>query len=446
MPDLFSPLGALPKFGAGVGLHRVAWLLEELRASDWFRQLDAVRVTGSNGKGSVCAMLASILRALGVTQGLYTSPHLFTFNERFGLNGRAAADEELAPSLEWLLARLASYQRAWPADRPGAFEAFTALALHYYSRQAPEALVVEAGIGGRYDATRVIPGQWVGLTSLELEHAALLGSRLELIAYDKADLCPEGGTLVTGPLDPEVGRRLRAYCALRGVRLVDTTLISRVDGWRYASTAMLVDLQVEELAWRELEIGLQGRHQVANAIVAITLARGWTRRHRPELGDAAFRRGVAQGLARVAWPGRFQRIGSQPETWVDVGHTPDAMERLVETAREVIGARPVVLVTGVSEDKPAEGILARLAPLAATVVCTRAHHKGRSVASIAEAVARHAPQAVLHRVEQVERALELGQRLASEQGGVVLVAGSLFLAAEAMQAARGRDPQALRFF
>ena len=444
MSDPLSLLGALPRFGAGVGLHRVAWFAEACSSTPWLAQLDAIKVTGSNGKGSVCAMLASMLGALGITRGLYTSPHLLKLGERFGLNGRAATDHDLAPSLAWFQEQHAVYARRFPADSLSAFEALTAIALHYYARHAPATLVAEAGIGGRYDSTRMIPGQWVGLVSLDLEHAALLGDRLELIAYDKADLCPEGGTLVTGRLDPEIVRRLRAYCEMRRVRLIDSSRASRYQRLRYTATSMRLDLQLGDMRWHDLEIGLQGRHQIDNAAVAITLLRGWTQRHRPDLGDAGFGQGVAQGLATVDWPGRFQRIQTGPAVYVDVGHTPAAIDRLVETTRDVLGGDRVVLVVGVSSDKEVEAIVTRLLPLAEVVICTRARHQGSAVASIAEIVERHAAHTPLHRAERLEDALALARDLALQQHRSVLVAGSLFLAVEALQVASGAVPQAWR--
>src|SRR5512146_1670875 len=193
-PNPFARLSHLKKMGNGVGLHRISWLVSDLLARPWLANLQSIRVTGSNGKGSVCAMLDSIFEALGIERGLYISPHLVRFNERFSLNGNLISDEELMAAIDWFLAREREYSGSYPDDSIGLFEAYTAIALQYFDHHKPDVLVAEAGIGGRYDATRVIPGNLVGLTSLDLEHADLLGNSLELIAYDKADLCPTGGT------------------------------------------------------------------------------------------------------------------------------------------------------------------------------------------------------------------------------------------------------------
>ena len=189
---------ALPKFGAGIGLHRMRWALEQLPDRAWLENLDAIKVTGSKGKGSTASICAAILRQLGFTTGLYTSPHLYRFNERIKTGQRDILDEELAIAWEWFKAVKMDYERLHPNDSFGAFEACTAVAARHFANQRVEALVVESGIGGRYDPARTIPGRTAALTSVELEHVNLLGDRTELIAYDKADLCPPHGTLLAG--------------------------------------------------------------------------------------------------------------------------------------------------------------------------------------------------------------------------------------------------------
>lgn len=441
-----TPLISIPKFGTGVGLHRLAWACAPLYAAGWLAGLDAIRVTGSNGKGSVSAMTAAVLQALGVSCGLYTSPHLYEFNERIVLNGQPISDADLADATAWFQERQQEYARLHPEDHFGAFEAFTAVALYYYSQQAPQALVAEAGIGGRYDSTRLIPGRLVGLASVDLEHTQLLGSTLELIAYDKADLCPPGGTLVAGDLEADLLRRLESYCALRGVELVSSAAVARVERVGFAGGSMQLDLQVDGLAFPGLEVSLQGYHQVNNAILAILLARRWQQAHLPGVAEARFKAAVYAGLAGVLWPGRFEQVNVDPPVYIDVGHTPAAIDLLVRSARAVLGEQPVLLVTGVSKDKEVERIVARLLPLASGVVCTRAYHKGSPVEAIRAVVGQHAPHLPAFSYPTIDAAMGFAVDYARERGMVVLVAGGLFLAIEARQALVGEDPQELAFF
>lgn len=446
VPDSLGPLFALPKFGSGVGLHRMLGLCDEVLEGEWARGLDAIKVTGSNGKGSVCAMTAAILGALGVATGVYTSPHLLRFHERIALAGEPIADGDLDAAARWCVERCERYRREHPDDAIGAFEAFTALALHHYASKRPEALVVEAGIGGRYDSTRVVPGQITALTSLDLEHTAALGSTLEMIAYDKADLCPAGGALVVGPIDPEVLRRLRAYARVRGIEVIAAEERSTAGGIRFEGGRMIVDLEVDGLRLGELMVALPGHHQVANATVAIMLALRWMARHRPETTAREREAAIRNGLAAVRWPGRFERVCEAPEVIIDVGHSPDAIAKLITTVRAALAGRRILLVTGVSHDKAVEPIVEQLVTVADRVIATRAHHKGAPVERIAGIVRRAAPGIPCTAEATIEGAMARAIEHARREGMTVLVAGGLFLAIEAMVAARGEDPRALRFF
>ena len=445
-PEIVSTLLAIPKFGAGVGLHRMLWLTQDLRATHWLTNLDAIKVTGSNGKGSVCAMVSSILQALEIQAGQYISPHLLRFNERMSINGNYIADHELAEALDWFLARQAEYAQHYPADTIGAFESFTAMALYHFTQHQPQALIVEAGIGGRYDSTRIVPGKLVGLPSLDLEHTELLGHTLELIAYDKTDLCPEHGTLVIGHIDSEVLRRLKAYCELRHITPVSTDETCSLHRTEFTANEMVIDVEIDGVRYNDLRISLQGQHQIVNAMVAVLLARKWIEQHDPQLAGAKFNAAVYQGLDQARNMGRFQKIGSDPAVFVDVGHSPGAIECLLETVHRVIGDQPILLVTGVSYNKEVEQIVARLVQVASAVICTRAYHRGSPVADILAVVKRHRSDLPIFEAGTIEQAVALAREMAIERKMTVLVAGGLFLAIEAMQAWAGEDPQALQFF
>ncbi len=444
--EIVSTLLAIPKFGAGVGLHRMLWLTQDLRVTHWLTNLDAIKVTGSNGKGSVCAMVSSILQALELQVGQYISPHLIRFNERISINGNHISDHELAETLDWFLAQQAEYSRQYPSDTIGAFESFTAMGLYHFVQLQPHALVVEAGIGGRYDSTRIVPGKLVGLPSLDLEHTELLGHTLELIAYDKADLCPEQGTLVIGHIDNDVLRRLKAYCELRHITPVSTDETCILHRTEFVANVMVVDIDIDGVRYNDLRIGLQGHHQIINAAVAVLLARKWIEQHYPQLAGAKFNAAVYQGLAQVRNMGRFQKIGSLPDIFVDVGHSPGAIDCLIETVHSVIRDQPILLVTGVSYNKEVEQIVSRLLQVASAVICTRAYHRGSPVADIAAVVKKHRSDLPTFEADTIEQAVALARDMTIDRKMTVLVAGGLFLAIEAMQSLAGEDPQALRFF
>jgi dihydrofolate synthase/folylpolyglutamate synthase len=436
----------LPKFGRGSGLARTAALARPLLESPWGRALDALKVTGSNGKGSVAAMLAAMLAELGIDAGLTTSPHLFAFNERMAVRGQAVSSAELEAAWPAVEARAGAWQTRHPGDDVGAFEAITALALEVFARAGVRTVVAEAGIGGRHDPTRVIPGRVCALTSLDLEHTALLGTTLAEIACDKADLCPEGGTLVAAVSDGEASERLAAHCRARGVALVDALARGRVTRSAYGGDMMTVDLEIDGDAWRGVDLALRGAHQAHNALVAVLALREWLRAHEPSLPAARFEDAARRGLARVRWPGRFERVRRAPDVFADVGHTPEALRALAATVRAALPGRRVLLVAGVSHDKDAGGILAPLAALADEAVCTQAHHKGRAAEDVYAIVRRLRPELPATVESDVAAAVASACERAAAESFTVLVAGGLFLAAEATYALRGGDPRTLRFF
>ena len=444
--DLQEALLSIPKSGKGIGLHRMVALCSSLAATSWMKELDAIKVTGSNGKGSVSVMIARVLSELGISTGLYTSPHLFEFNERIVINDEPISNSDLAAAFEWFCRQRDDYQQRFPTDTVGAFEAFTAMALYHFSNKKPRTIVSEAGIGGRFDSTRIIPGRLVGLTSLDLEHTDLLGNTLELIAYDKADLCPDGGVIVTGVSDSSILRRLRAYCDLRSVTLQPTSEHSEVRKVSFGESHMELDLEFDGLRLDGLQVSLQGVHQVTNVVVAILLVQEWLKRHEPSLLGEQFENALRQGMKSLHWPGRFERIQQNPDFYIDVGHSPDAIKSLVKTVGMALKGKRIVLVTGVSYDKDVEGILKELLPIAAAVICTRAYHKGSVVEDILRIVRKTVTDIPTFAEPTIEEAVAHAVDYAREHNMTVLVGGGLFLSMEAAQALRGKNPQDLHFF
>lgn len=445
-PDPARALLARPKHGAGLGLHRMLAARDALgRAHEELRRLDAIKITGSNGKGSVCAMVAAILGAVDVRVGLYTSPHLHRVHERIVVDGRPIGDDELRRSHAWFEALRAEHLRAHPGDDFGAFEAMTAVALHRFARAEVETVVAEAGIGGRYDATRVIPGRTCGLVSVDLEHTALLGGTEEQIAFDKADLCPPGGTLVVGRLHAELRRRLEAYGRLRTVAVQGIDERARVEVVAEGLPGTTVRLWVDELVIPELVIPAAGRHQVDNAALAVALAHDWLRRHRPGLAPDRLVAAIQRAFGGLRLPGRLELVGEDPPAVIDVGHTPAAVASVARTLAPLLGPAKAVLVVGVSHDREPEALLGPLVPLAAHVICTRAHHRGGDPARVEAVLAERWP-GVPRRVEAtIEAAMRRAVEMARAQGRTVVVAGGLFVAMEAKAVLCGRDPQAIAF-
>lgn len=398
-----------PKFGAGLGLHRVAAIAEALNLDlAGFGECGCV-ITGSNGKGSVAAMAASILTASGARVGRFTSPHLLSICERFAINGADIAADDLTRHWRRIEAAAEAYMRAAPGDQLGGFEFLFLVAASWFAEQGCTHTVWEAGIGGRYDPTRLVRPRRAALVSLDLEHTALLGDTLELIAFDKLDAAPPGARVFIGESAHPLRARIGAYCALRDLAPI----------YPAASSAFAPPLA--------------GPHQVNNTAIAVALAADMA-----ALAPGA----IEAGLAATRWPGRLETISRDPPIVIDVGHTPEAI-RLARAGFDAMHA-PAVLVCGASRDKPADAILAHLAPGFRTIVCTEARHKGRRAAEIADLARRANPAAEIVSAGPVRQAYQAARRIAGS--APIYVAGGLFLAAEFKAAHIGEDPDALYFF
>ena len=435
----------LPKYGDGVCLARMAELLDALAVDRARLQRISVVVTGSNGKGSTAAFCAAIGRAYGLRTGLFTSPHLYRFNERFAVDGVSIGDDDLTRLVARIEAAMAGISRR-RGEKFGAFEAMFALACVYFGERDCAFAVFEAGIGGRYDPVRLVGALATSVTSVDYEHVELLGHSLELIASVKSDACAAQGTIVYG----ENCRSLRAHLieynrhrAIASLFVRDQIGISRET---VLPPVQRFDFRFGDCEFRSLDIGLQGTFQFNNAAIAIALFLLWLERVRPADTPAAIETAVRSGLREVRWPGRLEIISREPLTIVDVGHTPDGIRQSLASLQAVYGAQDWILVAGVSFDKKIDEIVGALAPSFDTIVATKAHHKGGDAESIAAAVRKINPQATVHVAATIADAFGLSQALATSLNRRIYVAGGLFTAIEFAVTARGGRAQDLAFF
>lgn len=405
-----------PKFGAGSGLERVAAIGAELGLDLAGFGADGAAIVGSNGKGSTAALTAAILRQTGAKVGLFTSPHLFALNERFNSDGEDVDDD----ALEHHWARVAAAAEcAGARTQLGGFEFLFLIAADWFAARNCAYTIWEAGIGGRLDPVRLIAARRLALTALDLEHTALLGETLAEIARDKIDAAPDGATLYVGASCAPLREVIEAHCATRGVNAV------------FAGG--------KEEARLLAHVALAGAHQRDNAMVAMSLARDLA-------GDALRDELVARGLGTTHWPGRLEVLGADPLVVIDVGHTPDAVRAALAGFNAMRGARPGLLICGVSADKAAGEIAAALAPAFEIVICASARHKGAPAAEIAAHANAANPGAEIILADCVAEARKVALIKGRARGGAIYVAGGLFLAAEFRAIHLGRDPAALAFF
>jgi len=435
----------LPKYGDGICLARLTALLGVLAIDRERLQRRSVVVTGSNGKGSTAAFCASIGRAAGLRTGLFTSPHLYRFNERFRIDNVSIDDARLAE----LTARIAkaiddlSRQRN---ERFGAFEAQFALACLYFQQEACDFMVFEAGIGGRYDPVRLIGAATTCVASVDLEHVSLLGNSLALIASDKSDACAAGGTIIYGENCRPLRDHLLAYNRSRDVKSVFVREEIEIGNEQTTLTGERFDVTIDGHHFHDLAIALSGAFQINNAAIAASLFLRWAQTASIPIDDAAIARAIRNGLAETKWPGRLQTIRRDPLTVIDVGHTPDGVTRALAGLHQTHGGENWLLVVGVSHDKSADEIVALLAPAFDTIVCASAYHKGAPSDLIAAAARRANPAATVHVVATIEDAVALSTELATALGRRIFVAGGLFLAIEYATTVSGGRARDLDFF
>ncbi len=421
-------------------LARVEALLERL--GNPHRRFQSVHIAGTKGKGSVAAMLHSVLRAAGYRTGLYTSPHLHTFRERIQVDGQLISEREVSALAERL--------QPVTAVSPGVttFEVMTAMAFQHFADRGVEVAVVEVGLGGRLDATNVIVPLTSVITSLSLDHTAILGRTLPEIAREKAGIIKPQVPVVSAPQPPDALAVIRQTCLERHAPLTvvgedwtwelvqgtpegQSFVVREVVAAPVAAGAPrpVVEIPVAVPAnptSHHLWIPLLGRHQLVNATVAVaTVAvlreRGLTI---PEVA-------LERGMREMRWPGRVELLGRRPWVVVDGAHNPASVSALLATVDEHFPHRRFILVFGASYDKDIVGMLRILLPRASRVLFARARHPRAAGPIRLQEMARELGFQGEARTS-VTDALKAALDNATEED-LVCVAGSLFVMAEARE-------------
>ena len=435
----------LPKYGDGVCLTRMADLLDALAVNRARLSRISVVVTGSNGKGSTAAFCAGIARACGLRTGLFTSPHLYRWNERVRVDGADIGDDDLARLKARIEVAIAEISRR-SGEKFGAFEALFALACLYFQERDCDFAVFEAGIGGRYDPVRLVGAQLTCVTSVDREHVELLGNSLQLIASDKSDACASGGTIVYGENCRNLRPHLIEYNRNRAIASRFVRAEIGISGESLSTAGQRFDFQFEAHEFRSLEMSLHGTFQFNNAAIAVALFLLWLGHAQSGESPDKIESAVRSGLREARWPGRLDLIRQDPLTVVDVGHTPDGIRQSLASLKAIYGVENWIVVIGVSFDKNADEIVAALAPSFDTIICTSAHHKGADTRTVAATVRKANPQATVRIAATVEDAVGVSCALARSQHRKIYVAGGLFLAIEYAVVASGGRPQDLNFF
>jgi dihydrofolate synthase/folylpolyglutamate synthase len=434
-----SYLYSLQKFGIKFGLSSTQKLLDKFDNPQ--KGLALIHVGGSNGKGSVAAMLDSIYRQAGYRVGLFTSPHLVDFRERFRINGQMISKEETLDLVHEVKVKCD------PAEPPTFFEFVTAMALIYFYRKKVDLAIMEVGLGGRLDATNIIHPLAAVITSISLEHQEYLGKTLSKITSEKAGIIKEQIPLITGVTQKKVRDILQKVCREKQapMLLAGRDFRTRKTGagefnfyrsefgvwsseWKKkGSKRELIPISKDEnpqsaIRNPKYRISLLGDYQIRNAGLALAVIETLKDRFPAEEGE------IRQGIGLVSWPGRLEVLSRDPLIVLDGAHNPGAMSALARSLPRVLSYERLHLIIGMMKDKDIEKTLKHILPLADRVYLTRAEYD-RSAEPAALVPFVKGKNRFYHICPTIPEALRKA-REAAAPGDLILITGSLFVVGE----------------
>ncbi len=403
----------LRRFGIKLGLETITAVLTHLGNPQ--ENYPIIHIAGTNGKGSVAAMLSTILHSAGYCVGRYTSPHLERFNERICINNQPIADDEVMSSYEKV--------QAIPQPERGLtfFEYTTAMALYTFSHHKVDWAVIETGMGGRLDATNAVHPQLTIITNISLEHKSYLGNTLAAIAGEKAGIIKPETPLVTGVTQPSA----RSVVLRQAADFKAPTFLKGRDFRSRRLEEGHLSYYGMHHTLRDVSLGLSGRHQIDNAALALAACEILSKNGKVELSNDVIR----SGLLHTKWPGRLEVASEKPYVILDGAHNLMAARKLAQFLRDNFEGKQITLVVGVLDDKPFESILKDLiAPCHKVVVTQPVIDRAIPAADLA-----HVAKKFIDRVEiipDVAKAVEKTLRNSSDDD-VICVAGSLYVVGEA---------------
>jgi dihydrofolate synthase/folylpolyglutamate synthase len=405
-------LYGLQKYGVKFGLSKTFELMKRLGNPHHGKTY--VHVAGTNGKGSVSAMLESILSRAGMTVGFYSSPHLVRFTERFRINQKEISQIKVAELTERLRDIID------PDDPPTYFEATTVIALAYFAEENTDISIMEVGMGGRLDATNIITPVVSAITNISLEHQAFLGPRLIDIAGEKAGIIKKGVDTVTAATQPSVIRLFEGICAEK-----------KAPFWRvgkdvrHRSTGSGLSYYGFKRTFRNLDVGLKGSFQRRNITLAIAIIELLEKK-----GFKISSKDIREGLRETIWPGRLHVISKAPLIVLDGAHNPAGIRGLAEAIEKAFSYKRLILVIGIMKDKDIAHMISRLAPMADYVICTSPeYYRSAGSGDLMKIVYPHGRP--VEAVPVISKAIKRARQNAGPKD-MILITGSLFTIGEAL--------------
>lgn len=428
MKDPLSYLFGLEHLGIKFGLQNIRAIAERLGHPE--RAFQSIHVAGTNGKGSVTAMVETALREAGHRAARYTSPHLQALNERFVIDGEPVPTDQLAAVVDDVRVAVESLVSAGRLEvQPTFFEVATAVAFELFRRARVQVAVLEVGMGGRLDATNIVDPVVTAITTIALDHQQFLGRTLTDIAREKAGIVKPGVPVVVGRLDPDAEAVIASIAAERNAEVIDAwngVVVERRGGADFS-------LRTPQDDYGTVVPALRGDHQIDNGVVAVRVLEQAQAR-----GIRVPRAAIAAGLTRVAWPGRLEcrRLADGREMLLDAAHNPAGARVLAHYLRQT-GDDRLPLVCAVMRDKDVRGIFEALLPAAGALVVTQASTpRSAEPAALARIALEVRPDLPVSIEPSPAQALAAAWRLSPR----IVVAGSIFLLGDAMHASAPSIP------
>jgi len=356
-----SYLFGLQIFGIKLGLSNITSFLNYL--GNPHLKFQSIHVAGTNGKGSVCAMLEAILCQAGYKTGLFTSPHLVDFTERVRICGKSIEKEFMVEFVKECKDRIDEHKYTF-------FEVNTALAFLYFAEKRVDLAVVETGLGGRLDATNVLLPLATVITNIDLEHTDILGKKITRIAFEKAGIVKEKVPVITGIEQPQALKVIKSICQKKSSPLITAKGNS---SWKIKKTSLektIFDLRLKSANLKNIKLNLLGTHQVKNAALSLLTVKE-LHKQGYQISNAA----ITKGLKNVHWPCRFQIYRKKPWVILDAAHNPAAAKILRQTFSGLFPNRKVIFIFGVMQDKDYPRILQILSPIAKKIILTQPKNK-----------------------------------------------------------------------
>lgn len=421
--EALTYLQDLTKFGFNFGLGRIEELLNRL--GNPHKKLKVVHVGGTNGKGSTTAFISGILQAAGYRVGVFTSPHLHSYTERYTINNVTISEEAMARYIVFLKPYLDKMVEDG-YEHPTEFEVCTALAFQYFYDQKVDYVVLEVGLGGAIDSTNVVVPLVSVITNVAMDHMDYLGHSIREIAEVKAGIIKLNGLAVTAVQDPEALEVISRTARERNARLIE---VYKEAKWEITDSSVwgqTFNLNTSNRTYKNVRISLLGQHQIVNAVTAIVTVEALE-----TLGVQIGQDAVENGMASVKWPARLEIMQRQPMVIIDGAHNVHGAKSLRNALQEVFSYDKLILVFGMLGDKEREKVVAELAPLAAKVVITRPNSpRAGQWDKVAEEVKKYVNDVRV--IEDIHQAVDTAVKIA-EPGDLVCITGSLYMVAEARE-------------